>query len=276
MRSLDAHLAVCVLVWTLFSGTVDAAEKAERELITNVYLVAPDLFTSGWRATDNDPVPTPKAILQRIGLNFPNGAKVRFDKTTSQLTLTNTREEIAKFEIFIGAGPPDCWHPQLCVILERIEVERGFLEKWLLDHALDRDGTELRHALQKQVRTDQAEILDTAVILARSGQRGTSESVSERIYPTETDISFPGTVADPLAPIDPEREKPAVLSPAAYETRNVGLTLEVDPVIAADGDNRRSEPAAGCGWNCRLSADAKRRPYLRAFQSYPDLFQGRD
>ncbi len=85
-----------------------------------------------------------------------------------------------------------------------------------------------------------------SVVMARSGQRAKVESVREVVYPTKY---IPAGLAVNSGETDgkkvesesgPEKgggvEKRALLpTPDAFETRNVGTTLEVDPVLGADG-----------------------------------------
>lgn len=94
----------------------------------------------------------------------------------------------------------------------------------------------LRERMKKMVADDKAKLLETAIVLARSGQRAKAESIYEFIYPTEYDPPELPTKLGDLA----EKSKEAgdfPMSPpnaVAFETRNVGTTLEVDPVIGAD------------------------------------------
>jgi hypothetical protein len=83
-----------------------------------------------------------------------------------------------------------------------------------------------------------------SVIRARSGEKALVENISELIYPTEFDHGNPANttpapaipgnaatpaVATPAGPASPI--VPAPVLPTSFETRNVGLTLEVEPMI---------------------------------------------
>jgi Flp pilus assembly secretin CpaC len=98
----------------------------------------------------------------------------------------------------------------------------------------------LRSKLKKMIEEEDAEIIDTAVVMARSGQRAKVESIREMIYPTEY-IPARSVEQDEAEPESDEEEDDetnghgAVLpTPSKFETRNVGTTLEVDPVLGAD------------------------------------------
>jgi len=92
-----------------------------------------------------------------------------------------------------------------------------------------------------------ADLLTAPSITARSGEKATIEIIREFIYPTEYEPPeipnnvgngnnnngggggiLPGQVQQPQAfPVTPA-------TPTAFETRNTGVTLEVEPTIAAD------------------------------------------
>lgn len=88
-----------------------------------------------------------------------------------------------------------------------------------------------------------SDLLSAPSVVARSGQRAKIEVIREFIYPSEYDPpEIPDTFGTGITgttgltggsevssfPVTPA-------NPAAFETRNVGVTLEVDPVIGADG-----------------------------------------
>lgn len=86
-----------------------------------------------------------------------------------------------------------------------------------------------------------ADLLSAPSVMARSGQRAKIEVIREFIYPTEYDPpeiptnfgggqgggGIGGTVNITTFPVTPA-------TPTAFETRNTGVTLEVDPVLGAD------------------------------------------
>ncbi|MFT5469035.1 MAG: general secretion pathway protein D [Verrucomicrobiales bacterium] len=91
-----------------------------------------------------------------------------------------------------------------------------------------------------------SDLLSAPSIMAKSGQRAKIEVIREFIYPSEYD---PPEIPDQFGAIGNAgggggapgnqgsvQSFPVVpANPAAFETRNVGVTLEVDPVIGADG-----------------------------------------
>lgn len=95
----------------------------------------------------------------------------------------------------------------------------------------------LREAVGNLVEEGIANIVDTAAVIAKSGQRAKTESIQEFIYPSEYDPA--DAVVAESDEENPLNLKPVGLTvpanPVAFETRNLGTTLEVDPVIGADG-----------------------------------------
>ncbi|MDF1656937.1 MAG: type II and III secretion system protein, partial [Verrucomicrobiales bacterium] len=76
------------------------------------------------------------------------------------------------------------------------------------------------------------DLLSAPSVMARSGQRAKIEVIREFIYPTEYDPpEIPNQVGNTAVggsfPVTPS-------TPTAFETRNTGVTLEVDPVLGAD------------------------------------------
>lgn len=119
----------------------------------------------------------------------------------------------------------------LIIICEFIEVEAMEFSDWLLENPITTDATLLRMQAQEWVKSGSGKIAETMVVHARSGQRAKTEAIHEWLYATEYDppeISAQGGDA-------PNGENVTPANPTAFETRNVGYTLEVDPVLNADG-----------------------------------------
>ena len=122
------------------------------------------------------------------------------------------------------------------VQIEWIQLDHSTLTDLLFLRDLKGDSTELRKEVQDLVRKEKAEILETAIVITRSGQKAVAESIKEKIYPTEyepaevpNDVEVTGnTTAETLAQLVTPP------TPTAFETRNLGTTLEVEPVVGAD------------------------------------------
>ena len=120
--------------------------------------------------------------------------------------------------------------PGILIICEFIEVEMKDFSSWILENPIKTDATPLREEVQSWIEAEKAVVAETLVVSARSGQRAKVEAVEEYIYATEYDA--PNGAAKAA-----DGETVEVIPPngAAFETRNVGATLEVDPIIGQDG-----------------------------------------
>lgn len=121
------------------------------------------------------------------------------------------------------------------VQVEFIEMPHKTATKLLMEEkSMSADATALRMKVQGKVDKEEAKVLETQVVLSRSGQKSTVESVHELIYPTEfepiTDKKVEEQVKNAISPLFPSN--PAM--PSAFETRNVGSSLEVEPAITDD------------------------------------------
>ncbi len=101
------------------------------------------------------------------------------------------------------------------------------------------DAGDTRKQLDGMIDRGDAELLETAWVRSRSGQRAKTLSVLEKIYPTEYDPpEIPNLIGNIGRAVPLKKGDPTIHmthgNPAAFETRNVGITLEVDPVIGAD------------------------------------------
>lgn len=119
------------------------------------------------------------------------------------------------------------------VQVEFIEMAHKDLTRLMMgDQSETADATALRMKVQEMVDGEKAKILDTQIVVARSGQKSTAESVQEFIYPTEYE--------PPVMPANPKGGEPAADfpvtpgNPTAFETKNVGSTLEIEPTIGED------------------------------------------
>jgi len=134
-----------------------------------------------------------------------------------------------------NANHPDVTYPkQVRVQVELIELSHEALTKLLfLDSPQGTDATPLRKQLQEMVTKNDAKVLETHIVVARSGQKATTESLHEFIYPTEYQPpALPGTFGP-----DYHKETSMLASsmPTAFETRNLGSTLEIEPTVNESG-----------------------------------------
>jgi hypothetical protein len=128
--------------------------------------------------------------------------------------------------------------------VEFVEMSHEKLTELLfLEEPGSSDATALHKTVAGLVKGGEATVLETMMILSKHGQRGSTESIREFIYPTEYEPpEIPSYVPSPgkkggLTPDDINAlsmmTTPA--TPTAFETKNIGSILEVQADAASDG-----------------------------------------
>ena len=202
--------------------------ETEGELLTNAYRVQPT-FLKGAGGKLN--LRGAKDVLERAGVTFGPGSSAVYQPAESLLIVRNTVDQLELIEAYIDSGCQPGHEKQVTVIVEFIEVDAGTLSDWTFANRLDSDGTPLRTMLQDLVRQGTARVVETSVIICRSGQRAKTESVSHVIYTSELE---PPELPESVSLADGSKVAEGAVVVAATEPRNVGITTEVDAVIGAD------------------------------------------
>lgn len=114
------------------------------------------------------------------------------------------------------------------VQVEFIEVPHETMTELLAEPRKTANDTPLRAKLQDFVKEGKAKMIETQMVTARSGQKATTESINEFIYPTEYDSP---EVTVPVPEDGKPQSPPPPRTPVAWETRNLGSTLEIEPYI---------------------------------------------
>lgn len=94
--------------------------------------------------------------------------------------------------------------------------------------------------LQGMIANEEAELLGWPIAVARSGTRSVAETAEEVRYPTEFDPPvLPQNFSIAPSPLDWLWLRGGLgwtaITPTAFETRNSGQTLEVEPLVEASG-----------------------------------------
>jgi len=133
---------------------------------------------------------------------------------------------------------PDRDKPKMVrVQLEFVEVAHADCTELMTGKRDAADATALRVKLAEMVDQDRAEVVETMMVVGRSGKKATSESVQEFILPVAYEpprLPTPGRTR--LPPEDIVRIRLRIpLTPTAFETRNLGSTFEAAPKLRGDG-----------------------------------------
>jgi len=126
------------------------------------------------------------------------------------------------------------------VQMEFIEVSHEQLTELMFGEKAPVGDEELRKQIAQLIKEGKASILETMLCTARSGQKATSESIEEFIYPTEYEpAELPITIVEEgktsvVLPTESRRDYATGPTPTAFETRNLGSTLEIEPTLSFD------------------------------------------
>ncbi len=166
------------------------------------------------------PVNTTQEILAKaLGIEFPPGTYARYDPRTGTLAVRHHPAVMKAIQYYMEtlAGSPEL---MLLVQVEVYQMPLNLALRFLRESVSgNSDGAiweKIRRAAEDE--NDPVEAVTALYLHARSGRRAKTEDKSEFIYPTE---------------IEWNESKQAII-PGAFETRDVGSMLEVDPVIGAD------------------------------------------
>ena len=121
--------------------------------------------------------------------------------------------------------------------VEYIEVPQEVMVDLMYGENKSVDDTKLRDELQKLLKKGEATMLESQMVVSRSGERATSESIKEYIYPTEFEPSeVPNKVnVDGEETGEKLKDLATRPTPTTFETRNLGNTLEVEPILGETG-----------------------------------------
>ncbi len=124
---------------------------------------------------------------------------------------------------------------QVRVSLQWIEMPQPALTELLGGE--DTSGSAMHAKAITLVKDGKAKIVETTVVTGQSGRKFTIESIREEIFPTEYEPPRAGCAA-PSDIIRGKTNEPVpprnLRTPTAFQTRNTGSTLDVEPVASQD------------------------------------------
>ena len=137
-----------------------------------------------------------------------------------------------------GKEDREVYYPkQIRIYVEAIEVTALEYADLMTVPTKKNNHSAVRAKLLEKVRKGEAKLLWNQSLVSRSGERATLESVREYLYPTEYEYELGKTLPPKEGDTPQVVAKFPVLppTPAAFETRNLGYTLEVEPILGEDG-----------------------------------------
>lgn len=186
-------------------------------------------------------------VMKDQGIPFPAGAMALFDQESSTLTVTNTPENLELIENYFSSmldgGRPE----NIQMNLEIVEADGALIRALAAESSSIADHTKLLERLDEAVSTGKARYVGVQRVVTRSGQRGSAESGTYRIYDaslesvTEAPQDAANSVSDansakasPETSINPEPQKKAAIKVSTVG-RMVGTRVEFDGIISPDG-----------------------------------------
>ena len=129
---------------------------------------------------------------------------------------------------------------QVRVQVEFIDVAHEQLTGLMFGEKPSANDGEVRKQVAQLVKDGKAAIAETMLCVTRSGQKATTESIEEFIYPTEyepAEISIESSSKEKDAKEPTKevvRDNATGPTPTAFETRNLGSTMEIEPTLSDD------------------------------------------
>jgi type II secretory pathway component GspD/PulD (secretin) len=173
-------------------------------------------------------------LFADIGVKWPQGSSIKYIRSSNSLVVKNSEENLDNImHIMLDSG----------AVIFQIEIRIDFIEYDMKDiEQLAKDGSLSTKPLLKLWRDGSAKLLFSPCVLTQSGQQATVKAVDEYIYPTEftvieaqSDTSRPNPGDTPPQPaVPPPAVTPQAVEPGSFETREVGVILDVLPEISPD------------------------------------------
>ncbi|MEP6670884.1 MAG: hypothetical protein ABJF10_17125 [Chthoniobacter sp.] len=142
------------------------------------------------------------------------------------------REEAEREQAIIHAK----WN--VCVDLQMVALEEAKAME-LIPEFQSENEVKIEAAwrkLQVMIKTREATLLAWPMVRTVDGSRAVSETIVEKRYPTEFEPPHePRTFGPPIPEPGHINEATVEGTPNAFETRNTGVTLEVEPTVLSQG-----------------------------------------
>ena len=117
------------------------------------------------------------------------------------------------------------------VEVEWVELPHERFRELIADGGAKR-GAELRAKVEDLIRQDAAKSLELQVVTGASGEKLSSRSCQEFIYPTEYEQNFVcGQSSLTLEQPEPQDEFERIFTPTSFETRDIGSLLDAEVVF---------------------------------------------
>ena len=186
---------------------------------TRAFRVPPDFLSAGGGSTSPDGKNRPRTarqILEAAGVTFPEGTAAYYGPPTSQMVVTNTNENLDLIQTYVDSIL-FCPQTNTTFTTHILQGPGPLLRRLTAQAASKSDHRAELDELLAAVKAGTVQHLNTARIETKSGTRATSTQATQ--HPALSSVS----VNDKGAPVFKQ------------DTRQVGLTVELEPTVGADG-----------------------------------------
>lgn len=125
----------------------------------------------------------------------------------------------------------------LRICIQLIEVPHSALTEMMAGKQTD--GETLHRQAMARVKSGGAKLVESAVLMSRSGQRNTLETLCEMLFPSETSgfigVCGIATMSGFPLPSPPKPARNDRFLPPNFDCRNTGVSLEVEPILQENG-----------------------------------------
>jgi hypothetical protein len=187
---------------------------------TKSFRVPPEFLASGLGA----PRYTPRMTLEAVGIPFPDGASASYNPSADMMIVRNTNENLAQVAAYVDsilAKPP----PTITFTTHILQGPGPLLRRLTAQAASHGNHRAELDELLAAVKSGAIQSLGTNRVETRSGVHSTTPQGVEHTALTETRID--------------SDNKSEIIT----ENRNVGLTVELEPTIGADGTTIELTPS---------------------------------
>ena len=182
---------------------------------TKMYRVPPGFLSSSGPAEPSTRR-TVRQILEAAAIPFPEGATASYNPASSVMMVKNTNENLALLDAYVESITK--LPPKTVTFTTHVLQGPGPLLRRFTSQAATKSDHHVELAeLLAAVKTGTVQHLDTARIETKSGTRATAEQANEHTAITEVTLN--------------DKSEPAF----KQEMRRVGLTVELEPTVGADG-----------------------------------------
>lgn len=142
---------------------------------------------------------------------------------------------VAQFNTFdpIGTDAENEIPKQIRINVEYIEMSTEQMHAVMSEELASKSDIVLRKRIEELMKAGKAKLVESQICVARSGEKSTIESIREFIYPTEYDPPVPPNNVKAIEGTEKMSLKDYFTGPipTAFETRNLGSTLEIEPTL---------------------------------------------